>query len=160
MEEQMESREADGSQVEVTESELSALMAKIAELRQGEEARAAEVATLRAELTAARQEQEGELSALRARLVDAQQERLDTHRRALLAEHAGQVVDELVMGSTVEELEASVERARAAYARVAESARRELGATVVPVGASPRVELNPEELSPIAKIAVALNRNR
>ena len=43
------------------------------------------------------------------KLAEAQRERLDAHRRALLAEHAGQVVDELVAGASVEELDASVE---------------------------------------------------
>ena len=172
MEEDLEARMA-GSEISSepeAETELSALRAEIAAIRESDESRAAEVSTLRAELEtarqehqgemdAARQEHEGELSALRARLVDAQQERLDIHRRALLAEHGGQVVAELVTGSTVDELEASVESARAAYARVLEAARRELGATSVPVGASPRGEPSGEELSPIAKITAALNRH-
>ena len=140
--------------------ELSALVAEVDALRQGEETRATEIAALRAELATARQEQEGELTALRAQLADAQHGQLDAHRRAILSEHAGQIVDELVTGGTVEELNASVEIARAAFGRALEAARRELGATTVPVGASPRLEPSPEELSPIAKITAALSRGR
>jgi hypothetical protein len=117
-----------------------ALTAEIEALRQNEEVRAAEV------------------EALRAELADAQRGQVDAHRRAILAEHAGQIVEELVAGSTVAELDASLDTARAAYGRALESARRELGATVVPVGASPRLEPSPEELSPIAKITAALSR--
>lgn len=89
---------------------------------------------------------------------------LQAHRRALLAEHAGQVVPELVAGSTADELETSVEGARAAYARIAESVTAQIQAQrpplpPMPAGASPRSEPNPEELSPIAKITAALSRN-
>src|SRR5712692_6309496 len=102
---------------------------------------AAEVEELRGELTALRNQHEGELTALRNQLIETQQGWLDAHRRALLAEHAGQVVGELVTGATVEELNASVDAARTAYGRALEAARQELGAMAVPVGASPRAEL-------------------
>jgi hypothetical protein len=150
----------DGASMDVGPEEpgVDVLMAEVEVLRQSEAARIAEVEELRAELAVARQERERELTALRTELADAQRAQVEAHRRAILAEHAGQIVEELVVGSTVGELDASLEMARAAYGRALESARRELGATVVPVGASPRLEPSPEELSPIAKITAALSR--
>ena len=158
MEENEEARESSETGSEAQQTEVGALTAEVEALRQNDEARKAEVEALRAELVVAQQERERELTALRTELADAQRGQVEAHRRAILAEHAGQIVDELVAGSTMAELDASLEAARTAYGRALESARRELGATVVPVGASPRLEPSPEELSPIAKIAAALNR--
>ena len=82
----------------------------------------------------------------------------------MLAELRGQVVDQLVAGNTAAKLDASVELAKAAYTRVAESVRAQIEAErpqlpMVPPGASPRAEPNPEELSPLANIASVLTRN-
>ncbi|HLI29349.1 MAG TPA: hypothetical protein VKZ60_19970 [Chloroflexota bacterium] len=90
-----------------------------------------------------------EVAALRERLVAA-------HRRALLAEHRGEVIEELVQGDSVEALDASVARAREAYARVA--ARLRAGRALAPVPASNGARTGPrvEGLSPQAKIAAAL----
>ena len=76
---------------------------------------------------------------------------------ALLAEHACQVVADLAQGDTVEALEASVERAREAHARVAEQLRAQAVAAV-PAGNPPRPGPNFDELSPRAKIAEALRQ--
>src|SRR5215216_2457722 len=62
----------------------------------------------------------------------AQAESLGHLRRAILAEQAGQVVPELVRGTTAEELTASVEVAKSAYARATEAARQGLKAEQVP----------------------------
>jgi hypothetical protein len=86
---------------------------------------------------------------------------LATHRRALLAENRGQVIDELVTGATPEELEASIETAKAAYSRVAEAIKARTPLVMsVPAGASPRSEVPAEDLSPIQKITSALSRSR
>ena len=82
---------------------------------------------------------------------------LAAHRRALLAEHRGSVVEPLVQGATVEELDASVARAREAYAQVAEQLRAE-AAEGVPAGNPARAQPSYEGLSPQAKIAEALRR--
>lgn len=99
-----------------------------------------------------------------ARVAAAEAQLLETHRRALLAENRGSVIDELVIGSTVAEMDASLETARAAHARVFEAARAQVAAErpalpIVPPGASGRVEPNPDELSPIQKLTMALGRN-
>jgi hypothetical protein len=84
----------------------------------------------------------------------------------VLAENVGQVVPELVQGATAEDIDASVETARSAFARIAEtvhaSAQAELSRSplpVVPPGNSPRGELPTDELSPLQKITGALTRN-
>jgi hypothetical protein len=132
---------------------------------------AAEVAALQAQLAALQEEREAvdaiaaELQQADARAEQLQNElaevraaQLATHRRAVLAEHRGQLVEELVMGDSPEAIDASVELARAAYDRVAGQLRHQ-AAAVVPAGASPRGEPSPDHLSPFEKIAGALTRN-
>ena len=81
-----------------------------------------------AELTTAR-------DAATTSAAEASAATLAATRRALLAEHAGQVVPELVTGETVEALAASVETARAAFSRAADAARATAAGQTVPTGA-------------------------
>lgn len=96
---------------------------------------------------------------------EAQAQLLLTHRRALLAENAGQLVPELVRGDTQEELESSVAPAREAYDRILKAAQAELAearaqvAAQVPAGASGTAPPPAENLSPLQKISQALSRN-
>jgi len=120
--------------------ELEAARARVGELEAGSEAQA------------------GELARTREAVMAVEQRALAAHRRALLAENRGQVVDELVQGGTVEALEASVELARAAYGRVAEQARALAAAERVPGGGGSRGESDVERLSPLAKIARGLTK--
>jgi hypothetical protein len=121
----------------------------------------AELERQNAELTA--QQRLAELEARNAELSAAA---LDAHRRAVLAEHTGQVVPELVQGTTNEEIDESIEIAKAAYTRIADVVRTAAEAelnrssfSVVPPGNSPRGEPPAEELSPLQKITGALSRN-
>ena len=97
---------------------------------------------------------DGESSAL----AEARAASVGYLRRALLAEHVGTVVPELVTGDTPEQLEASVEGARAAWDRATEAARQALRADRVPAGAPARNGTDPsaEGLSPLGKIARGL----
>ncbi len=99
------------------------------------------------------------VEAARQASAEAHQRELGALRRALLAEHTGRVVPELVAGDSPETLEASVETARAAFERATESARAQLGAQLVPAGAPARSGPSPETLTPLAKIAEGLNRS-
>jgi hypothetical protein len=91
------------------------------------------------------------VTAARQQAEAAQQTALGTLRRALLAEHRGRVVEELVEGTTAEELEASLERARAAYGRIAEATRRQLAEQRVPAGTPTRTrDLTPEQLAALS----------
>jgi hypothetical protein len=142
--------------VEARDGEIAALRAEVVEARQ---ARELEVARLSAETTA-RQAQETEIAGLRAQLAEVQRAHVEAYRRTLLAEHPGEIVEEMLTGSTIEELEASALLAQTTYARALEAARRELSTSLVPIGASPRVAPTAEEMSPIAKITAALGRHR
>ena len=78
----------------------------------------------------------------------------------MLAENRGSVIDELVSGATPAEIDASVEIAKAAYARVVDAVHATSPiAPTVPPGASPRSEPNPDDVSPINKITQALSKN-
>ncbi len=104
-------------------------------------------------------ELEGYLEAVQQERDQAQRGWLEAHRRALLAEHRGQVVEELVQGDSVEALERSVERAKAAHAQVAEELRSQ-AAGHVGAGNPGRAEPTYEALSPQAKIAYGLRAQR
>jgi hypothetical protein len=126
---------------------LDDALAQAIQLQEAAQARAAELEQTAAQLQS--------LSTQHAQLTT---QHLAALRRALLAENAGQVVEELVRGDTAEDLESSVTLARQAYARIAGELRT-AAATQVPLGASPVGPPPIEELSPIAKITQALSRN-
>ncbi|MGE3273374.1 MAG: hypothetical protein AB7P40_31865 [Chloroflexota bacterium] len=115
----------------------------------------------------------GERDALGARLEEAASTRdavvtdlatvqatsLTYLRRALLAEHAGTLVPELVTGDSEETLLASVETAKGAYARAVESARAAIVSQTVPAGApSARSATATAGLSPLQLIESGLRR--
>ncbi len=119
----------------------------------------ADLEQARAQLVQATQERESALE-----LAALQQAMLAAHRRAVLAENSGQVVPELVQGATADEIDASIETAKAAYARIADSVRAAtLPETsplpIVAASASPRGEAPTDDLSPLQKITSALGRN-
>ena len=139
---------------------LEAALGRIAELEERlaalgteRDAASARVTELEGTVTG-RSAAEGEATAL----AEARAAGLGYLRRALLAEHAGAVVPELVTGDTPEQLEASVEVARAAWDRATEAARQALRADRVPAGAPARNGTDPsaEGLSPLGKIARGL----
>jgi hypothetical protein len=134
-----------------------------------EEAAAAQIAEhqrLAAERTAQLQARDAELADVRRlaeereqALQEANQARLEAHRRALLAEHRGHLVEDLVQGASIAELDASVERARSAYASVADQVRQQAGERVPPGNPSRDSQrVDPAQLSPQEKIRHALER--
>ena|SRR5215208_2698512 len=113
---------------------------------------------LQADLEAARaraSELEAQLAAEQEARSAAESRGLDAHRRALIAAHAGEIVDELVQGASEEALDASVGVAKAAYDRI-----RDLVTTGqhVPPGATERGTGDLDNLSPLEKIARGLGR--
>lgn len=125
-------------------NEEGAVAAAVAGAEELEQARARIVA-LEAELAAAREAAEA-----------ARRRGLDHYRRALIAAHAGQLVEELVQGTSEEALDASVEVARAAYERIARLVRERLAEQQVPLGGGQRGLTDLESLSPLQKIARGL----
>ena len=100
----------------------------------------------------------GEIDRLKGELQEARRQWLETHRRALLSENAGKVVPELVAGTTVEELERSVDVARRAFEATRAAALAEVASTRVPTGNPVRQGPNVEAMSPLEKIAHGLKR--
>jgi hypothetical protein len=93
---------------------------------------------------------------LRAELEEARAQGLRAYRRALLAENAGGVVPELVTGSTVEEIDESLEVARRAFEAARAAALAEMASAPVPAGNPVRQGPSIEGLSPLEKIAYGL----
>ncbi len=115
---------------------------------------------LQAQLTTTQQERDAanqQLQDLATTQAAANQVALDQARRALLAENAGEIVAELVQGANLDELEASVGVAKAAFQRTADQLRAQVAAQV-PTGASPVASPPIESLSPFEKITQALSR--
>jgi len=102
----------------------------------------------------------GQLEQVTARAGELQGQMLEAVRRALRAEHP-EAVAELIAGGTVQELEASVEVARAAYQRALEAARRELAGQSTPAGNPAREAVDAaavEGLSALGKIAHGMGK--
>jgi chromosome segregation ATPase len=140
---------------------LAAARARIAELEAAVGASGEALGAANARLSAL--EEAGttmttELEQARQQADEAGQRTLEAHRRALLAEHRGEVIEELVQGATPEELDRSVEAAKSAFARIADSVRRGLAEQAVPNGAAPRQADGGEGLSALQKIAQGLRK--
>jgi hypothetical protein len=99
-----------------------------------------------------------DLDELKQRAQGAEKQALDAHRRALLAEHRGQVIDELVQGATHDELDRSVDVAKQAYSRIADTVRSQAAAQRVPPGSPERTTADVDQLSPLQKIARGLSK--
>ncbi len=101
---------------------------------------------------------QAEIERLRGEVGETRTRWMESHRRALLAENAGRVVPELVAGSTVEELERSVEVARQAFEAARAAALAEVASTRIPAGNPVRQGPDVEAMSPLEKIAQGLKR--
>ena len=112
-----------------------------------------------AEVAVARDSTALALSEANRTLAEAQTLGLAHLRRALLAEHAGQVVPELVRGENEETLLASVEVARQAYDRALDVARATIVNQTVPTGAPSARSVAPSAgLTPLEMIESGLRR--
>lgn len=80
--------------------------------------------------------------------------------RAAVAATASGVPEDLLTGETVEEIDASLERARRIVSRVREQIESETAAGRVPAGAPPRALPDMSALSPAEKIVHGLTRER
>jgi chromosome segregation ATPase len=109
----------------------------------------------------------GQLAAAQTGLATAQQETQELHarlqaaagkyREALLAA-APDLPEEMVAGESIEELEASAERARQTVLRVRDRLESQAQAGRVPAGSPPRGSPDLSALSPIEKIRFGLGQ--
>ena len=141
--------------------ELESVAAAAAELRAQVDQLTANLATVQAEHEVQREQAErasARAAELEAAHGQAVSHGLDEHRRALIAENAGQIVEELVQGATEEALDASLEAAKVAYQGLLERIRQQLAGERVPAGGGGRGEPNVERMSPLEKIAAGLRK--
>ena len=108
------------------------------------------------------------VAAVERALAEERRRSLDHLRRALLAEHAGSLVPELVRGDSPAALEASVAEAQSAFEAARQAALAELRQqqapapttqpAPVPAGTPARDAVDHAALSPLQKIASGLQR--
>ena len=80
--------------------------------------------------------------------------------RSLAVETNPTVLEELITGDTVEDINASLERAKTLVSRVKEGLEAEIASARVPAGAPERAPINLEALSPREKIEYAIGGRR
>jgi len=168
----------------MSEDELSALQEQLAEARAENERLQATAADrearalhldglngqLREQLAAAQADLsagQGELSSVQADLSAAQAEKDDLHARLqaavgkyreVLLAAAPEVVQEMVAGESIEEVDAAMERARQTVLHVRERLESQAQAGRVPTGSPPRTAPDLSALSPMEKIRLGLGR--
>jgi chromosome segregation ATPase len=111
-----------------------------------------------AETTDARDAAAADLAEARLALSAANGLGLTYLRRALLAEHAGQLVPELVGGDDEGTLLASIEVAKLAYTRALDAARTAIASQTVPAGAPSARGMAAAGLSPLEMIESGLRK--
>ena len=80
--------------------------------------------------------------------------------RSLAVETNPTVLEELITGDTVEDINASLEKAKTLVSRVKEGLEAEIASARVPAGAPERAPINLEALSPREKIEYAIGGRR
>jgi chromosome segregation ATPase len=168
----------------MSEDELSALQEQLAEARAENERLQATAADrearalhldglngqLREQLAAAQADLsagQGELSSVQADLSAAQAEKDDLHARLqaavgkyreVLLAAAPEVVQEMVAGESIEEVDAAMERARQTVLHVRERLESQAQVGRVPTGSPPRTAPDLSALSPMEKIRLGLGQ--
>jgi len=129
-----------------------------------------QLATAQADLSAGQGELssvQADLSAAQAGLSAAQAEKDDLHARLqaavgkyreVLLAAAPEVVQEMVAGESIEEVDAAMERARQTVLQVRERLESQAQAGRVPTGSPPRTALDLSALSPVEKIRLGLSQ--
>jgi len=111
---------------------------------------------LEAALSEAKQGSEVGAAALTA-AAEAKQQAVAKYLQAVKALNP-QVPEDIITGETIEEIDASVEKAKATVEAVKQSLQAEAAATKVPAGAPTRGAISLEGMSPREKIAYAISR--
>jgi predicted nucleic acid-binding Zn-ribbon protein len=146
-----------------TPEDLEAIKAQLEEERKAKAAAEASladkddrIAALEAELSEARSGFESttaELSSVKEANAQAVSKYLDAVRLANPA-----IPQDIIAGETIEEIDASVEKAKAIASAVKANLEAQAKEAKVPAGAPPRGEISLEGLTPREKIAAGLNQ--
>ncbi len=140
----------DGVEGETPEQTVAALEEQIAQLTQSLAGRDASIQKLASDL----KEREGALGRLQRQVASA----VAKYREALLAS-APDIPQDMVTGQSIEEVDASVAKARQIVAHVRSQLETQTASTRVPSGAPLRSAPDLSVLSASAKIAYGLGRN-
>jgi hypothetical protein len=139
-------------------ADLEVQVAALAGERDAMTGRVGELEAVRSALDARLAETTGQHESAATGLAEAQSRGLGYLRRAVLAEHAGRIVPELVGGADEEALLASVDVARQAYGRAVEAARAAIVSQSVPAGAPSARTASVAGLTPLQMIESGLSR--
>ena len=121
------------------------------------------------ELEQAIASKDNQIAALKQSMAELEQKLTDLENslsqvvssyRALAAEVNPEVLGELITGNTVEDINASLEKAKTLVSRVKEGLEAEIASVRVPAGAPERAPINLEALSPREKIEYAIGGRR
>ena len=158
--ESMETSEtASGNPPEADEQEQSEVFqAKIAELETLLIQKGEEVSLANARIT----ELEQALAELEKRLTDtsnALSQAIASYRELVIKSNPG-VTEELIVGDSIEEIDASLEKVKTLIVKVRQGLEEEIAVTKVPAGAPQRAPLDLSALSPREKIQHAIGGKR
>lgn len=141
--------EALSEQLAAKEETLSSQESRIGEL----EAQTTQMQDDTARLQAEAEAREGELASLRQQLSHV----VERYREAVLEAHP-ELPQDLVVGATLEEVDASLASARAAMEAIKARLAQQLASEAIPLGAPPRKGPDWSTLSPRDKIARGLTQ--
>ena len=142
-------KETLASELESATRDVEAKVATIVVLEQSAGEKDTELTTLKASVA----ESEEKFTSLNGSLDTA----ISAYREILLAANQN-IPQELITGTTIDELNASVEKAATLVSQVRESIEAELAAGRVPAGAPPRTPPDLSALSPREKIEYAVKQ--
>lgn len=133
------------------ESELARMSARVIEIEEAVSGKDRDIASL----TQSRHELEERLGVVNSSLAEA----VADYRTLVLQTNPG-VVDDLITGNTVKEVNDSLARAKALVSKVKQGLEAEVSRTRVPAGAPERRSPDLSALSPREKIQYAIGRNK
>jgi len=146
-----------------TPEEVEELKLQLGEELKARDQKIAELGTQLLTLTELQTERDQLKTALENHATEV--ESLKTNLQAAVGKYQGlllasnpQIPHELIQGASIDELNASVENARALVSKIREQVAKEAETARVPPGAPPRTGVEVEALSPTEKIKYGLRR--
>jgi len=138
------------------EDELAQLRARVGELEAALAQKEAEVTEASARITELEQALAESTDSLN-RIGDSQKQAVSSYRALVIQSNPG-VIEELITGDTVDEIDASLERAESLLSRVRSELEEEASKSRVPAGAPQRASIDLSALSPVEKIRYAISQ--
>ena len=141
---------------DVPEDELALLRARIGELEAALAQKEAELTKAGARIVELEQAMAESTENLN-RLSDSLNQAVSSYRALVIQSNPG-VIEELITGDTVDEIDDSMERAESLINRVRSGLEEEASKSRVPAGAPQRTPIDMSALSPVEKIRYAISQ--